>query len=225
MTFCTDCGKQINDDVKFCSGCGKAIAEISNEPADPTCSNCGKKLEEGAKFCSGCGSVITQKVIPIESLSTADSDEITQQITKFESARTNLLVVIGFTVVNLILLVFNADISFLFSASLPQFIYIFTESFILALFSIIPYLAFWFFAKRVRALIVAALIYFSIDVIILIYFISLIGFDFSLVIDIAFSVWILFYLVRGVISWNNLRNVNSETYSILLQEKKSNKTA
>ena len=42
--------------------------------------------------------------------------------TTFAAARSNLLLVVGFTVVNLILTLVNANLYFLFSATVPQFI-------------------------------------------------------------------------------------------------------
>ena len=55
MAFCSDCGKQLENDVKFCSGCGKAQDAKNDEPIIPKCSDCGKILDGGEKFCSGCG--------------------------------------------------------------------------------------------------------------------------------------------------------------------------
>ena len=55
MAFCSDCGKQLENNVKFCSGCGKAQDIKNDEPIIPKCSNCGKIAEGGEKFCSECG--------------------------------------------------------------------------------------------------------------------------------------------------------------------------
>jgi len=54
MIFCENCGKQLNDNVKFCGGCGSAIGSSTT----PTCANCGKTLEVGQKFCDGCGTSV-----------------------------------------------------------------------------------------------------------------------------------------------------------------------
>jgi len=65
MIFCENCGKQLNDGVKFCSGCGSAIGSS----ATPTCASCRKSLEIGQKFCDGCGTSVggssqTQHYVP-----------------------------------------------------------------------------------------------------------------------------------------------------------------
>ncbi|MCL2436131.1 MAG: zinc ribbon domain-containing protein [Lentimicrobiaceae bacterium] len=54
MIFCENCGKQLNDGVKFCGGCGSAIGGSTT----PICANCGKSLEVGQKFCDGCGTSV-----------------------------------------------------------------------------------------------------------------------------------------------------------------------
>jgi hypothetical protein len=54
MAFCSECGGEFAEGVKFCSGCG-ANLDGTVEAVTPHCSQCGVELVEGTKFCSGCG--------------------------------------------------------------------------------------------------------------------------------------------------------------------------
>jgi hypothetical protein len=164
-----------------------------------------------------------------------DTNKIDQQVSKFEKARNNLLAVIAFTVINLILIGFNADVSFLFSASLPQFVFqmgriIDSEvgsnifmiiGLVIAFIIIIPYFVFWILAKRKRALILAALIYFCLDSLVLLFLILDMEFNFSLLLEIVFHVWILYYLIDGVKAWTKIRGINTNDLNIIHQEIKS----
>jgi len=53
-----------------------------------------------------------------------DNTTIKTQAVKFNRARANLLVLIAFTVVNLIVLLFEFNIAFLFSAFVPQILFV-----------------------------------------------------------------------------------------------------
>jgi predicted amidophosphoribosyltransferase len=54
MAFCSECGGEFAEGVKFCSGCG-ANLDGTAEVTTPHCSQCGIEVVEGTKFCSGCG--------------------------------------------------------------------------------------------------------------------------------------------------------------------------
>jgi len=165
-----------------------------------------------------------------------DTTDIKQQVIIFERSRNNLLSVIIFTVINLILIYFDAGVNFLFSATLPQFIFEIGKTLdsemesgvfiilglIIAFIIIITYFIFWILSKRVRVLILAALIFFSIDSLLLLYLVLNMEINFSVLLEIAFHIWILYYLINGVKSWNKLRGVNIEVFNAILQEIKSN---
>lgn len=51
--FCTNCGAELNDGMKFCSGCGTPVPQ--QEEKKNICSNCGAEIKDGMKFCSSCG--------------------------------------------------------------------------------------------------------------------------------------------------------------------------
>jgi len=165
------------------------------------------------------------------------SDGIKQQVSKFEKARNNLLAVIVFTVINLILRVFDSDVVFLFSATLPGLIFeigrswdiennIFTIiGLIIAIILIMPYFVFWLLAKRARVLILVASILLSLDTLVLLYLIIGIEFQFSFLLEIAFRVWILYYLINGVMAWAKMRCVSTDIFNVILKEIKSKNVA
>ena len=62
MIFCENCGKQLNDGVKFCGGCGASIGGN----ATPTCANCSKELEADQKFCDRCGTTVGGVSVPAQ---------------------------------------------------------------------------------------------------------------------------------------------------------------
>ena len=159
-----------------------------------------------------------------------------QQILIFEKSRNNLLLVIVFTVINLVLIYFEANLNFLFSATIPQFVFNIgkamsdqtdTDIFliiglVIAFLAVLSYFIFWILAKRARVLILIALIFFSIDSLLLIYLVFTNDeFNFSVLIEIAFHAWILYYLFTGVKAWYKLRGVSADEYNTLLKEIKS----
>jgi len=167
-----------------------------------------------------------------------DTADLRQQVQKFEKARNNLLAVILFTVVNLFLSAFNADLTFLFSATLPQFVFAVVKAIdpdtgsnifiiaglIIAFITIIPYFIFWILARRARGLILAALIYFGMDSFLLIILVLDMESKASFLLEIVFHVWILYYLITGVTAWFKMRDVSKDEFKAILQEIKPNKT-
>jgi hypothetical protein len=163
--------------------------------------------------------------------------DIEQQVLKFETSRKNLLSVVIFTLINLILTAFNADVSFLFSATLPQIVYevgklLDTEmgstlfaiiGFVVAFIMIAAYFGLYAFSKRVRAFILVALIFFSIDSAILLFLIFDMDFSASFLLDIAFHGWVLYYLIFGTKAWFNLRGASADDYKLILERTKSAK--
>lgn len=161
-----------------------------------------------------------------------DISTIKQQAIKFEKARSNLLTVIAFTVINLLLRAFNSDFYFLFSLTVPQCTFevcrdlaeeLQNNAFIITGLAIVfvvilSYFLCWFFAKRIRAFILVAFILFSIDSLVFVIIILTTKFDASYLIDIAFQGVILFYLFNGVIAWIKLRGVNHDDFNAALQE-------
>ncbi len=137
---------------------------------------------------------------------------------KYQVARSNLLLVVVLTTLNILLGALNANTYLLFSASIPHFIVEFASvaviapeevgltapienaaSFmivaaVIAAVLTIPYLLCWIFSKKHYGWMIAALVFFSLDTLCL-----FLLFDFIYMIpDILIHAWVLVYLVMGV---------------------------
>jgi len=161
-----------------------------------------------------------------------DTAMIKQQALKFKNARTNLLMVVVFTTVNLILAAFNAGIYMLFSATIPQLIFetgrivaeeleingILIIGLVIAILIISLYFICWLLTKRSRVFILVALIFFSIDSLLFLFLTLAAEFEISFLLDIAFHGWVMFYLINGTIAWAKLRGVSADEYHAVLKE-------
>ena len=137
---------------------------------------------------------------------------------KYKRSRANLLLVIVFTVVNLFTVTFG-NTYFLFSANLPMlFPAVATEiaadseyllslglmpedgtavvivGLILGLILTVPYLLCWIFSKKRPGWMVAALVFFSIDCLVLLGLYDLT----DVLFDLLIHGWVMFYLITGV---------------------------
>ncbi|MBQ2677179.1 MAG: hypothetical protein IJF54_07270 [Clostridia bacterium] len=138
---------------------------------------------------------------------------------KYASARHNLLLMIIFTVVNIVLLIAQADLMLLFSATIPYFSAIFgvlasdpttaVTYFGIAAVVLVLYLACWILSKKHYGWMVAALILFLIDTLTLAW-IYITSQDTSGILDALIHVWVLFYLFNGVRSGHKLKNMPEE---------------
>lgn len=152
---------------------------------------------------------------------------------KVSIARNNLLLVIVFTVINIILAACNSGTYFLFSAFIPYFcayigavIYHYPEEMateigteipleiatvclvigiVLAVLLLVPYLLCWIFSKRHYGWMIAALVLFSLDSIWL-----LINFDLYYIMDILFHAYVIYYLIMGVQNGIRVKKAEAE---------------
>jgi len=161
-----------------------------------------------------------------------DISTINQQTAKFKKARGNLLMVLVLTVLKLLLSAFNVDINFLFSATAPQIILEFGRSFaeefqnnlflggfLVIAFAVIGlYFMCWIFSKRWRAFMLVALIFFSIDSLVLVALLSTVEFEVYYLLDIAFHGWVMLNLSSGAVAWAKLRGVGADEWNAALQE-------
>jgi|GEM_PF-916619 len=51
--FCTSCGNELVEGMKFCKGCGKPVAKV--QESQISCPDCGETLSPGTRFCRSCG--------------------------------------------------------------------------------------------------------------------------------------------------------------------------
>ena len=132
---------------------------------------------------------------------------------QYASARANLGAVVLLSLVNVVLMVLDAGVSFLFSAVLPQVAINYgwyldawlggsTYTIIAYAISVLWIGAFalcYYLSKKHPGCMTAALVLFCLDCLVLVYWIYL-GFMMEDVLDIVFHVWILYYLIRGVVA-------------------------
>ncbi|MCL2526021.1 MAG: hypothetical protein FWE46_03095 [Coriobacteriia bacterium] len=156
---------------------------------------------------------------------------------RFESSRNGLLAVLALTCVNIALVIANFDLFFLFSAYLPMDLlfmgaefygahdFTFSTLGIIAAFAATSvYGIIWLATKKYRVWMIAALVYFLLDIALSVPW--LIGqfageFDFTLVIELGFIAWILYYFVTGVIAWYQLKTMPEDDPTLAAQAEDS----
>lgn len=137
--------------------------------------------------------------------------------TKYETARRNLLAMILLSVVNVVMLFFGSTTMMLFSATVPYYVALIgyvlgIRTFmiigaVIAAFIILVYFLCWMFSKKHYGWMVAALAMFVLDTLFLGYmYIFVIG-DISGILDVVIHVFVLYYLVIGVISGKRLKTL------------------
>lgn len=135
----------------------------------------------------------------------------------YSNARSNLILMIVLTIVNVILYLTGSDAMLLFSATVPYLSAIvaleFNEMFVLftpiAVGTIVLYLLCWIFSKKRYGWMIFALILFVIDTLLMVG-LYLVGEDVSGIVDAIFHIWILYYLVKGVICGYKLKKLPIE---------------
>ena len=155
---------------------------------------------------------------------------------RYNSARGNLLLVLAFTVINIILLITESDVYFLFSAYIPyatvtmgmilcgmfpEDFYtedlqgmeffgksVFTVFLIIALIMTALYLISWIFSKKPRmGWLIFALIIFSIDTLGMFAFNGIAS---DSIIDIVFHIWVIVSLSLGIAACSKLKKLPIE---------------
>ncbi len=136
-----------------------------------------------------------------------------KEVKRYKAARMNLIVMLAFTLCNVGLGLYGSDRYYLFSNTLSYVFARYGRAYYealgdkidllvgggLAVLVLVPYLLCWIFSKKRRGWMIAALVLFSLDTIfMLVEYLPF--FEPSLLLDIAFHIWVLVYLVLGVIS-------------------------
>ena len=143
------------------------------------------------------------------------------QAVKFNRARNNLLAVVAFTALNLLLITFEFNLNFLFSAFVPQILLIFLGGFspafglIVGFAAVSIYVVCYALSKRWRVFILIAFILFAIDSLIMLGFMVITGYFAEFIFDIVFHAWVWFYLITGVIAWAKLSGVTADEFKAL----------
>lgn len=138
---------------------------------------------------------------------------------RYSAARGNLLLVAVLSLVNIVLSLMNAGITFLFSATFPIFmvelgLLFRNDPTLSALGGLCFALGFaavgvYGLSKKHKAFLLVVFIFFIVDTGFLFWMLSL-TFDASVLIDIAFHVWVLWALGRGVWAWTRLMDLPEE---------------
>ena len=63
LTFCEECGEQVDEDDLYCNNCG-AKMPVKLMPGMVLCKNCNKAVREGIKFCTNCGHSMLEEEKP-----------------------------------------------------------------------------------------------------------------------------------------------------------------
>ncbi len=153
-------------------------------------------------------------------------------VNKYSAARSNLLIVVAFSLVNILMLATNSGTYFLFSASVPYLLtdigmalcgmyppeyyeglegmYILDKSvfvilLVISLLILGVYLICWIFSKKKCGFLITALVLFSIDTVVM-----LLSYGLSSIVDLVFHVWIIVILSMGISAHFKLKKLPPE---------------
>ncbi|MBR5535878.1 MAG: hypothetical protein IKU60_04435 [Clostridia bacterium] len=134
---------------------------------------------------------------------------------KYDQSRSNLLLAIVFTIVNIALLFTSSGTMFLFSITVPYWATAFAyylelgSLYVVAGIVIALYLICWIFSKKHYGWFIPALILFILDSVYLGY-ISIDMAEASNIVDILVHIWILYYLGTGIYFGYKLKHLPEE---------------
>ncbi len=138
---------------------------------------------------------------------------------QYATARSNLLLMLLFTVINIVLLVAQTDTMFLFSATVPYFtmaLGIYGENTIflgicicVTVITLVLYALCWLLSKKHRGWMIAALVLFILDTVALAALYLSVD-DFTGILDALIHIWVLYYLILGVVSGKKLSDLPPE---------------
>ena len=159
---------------------------------------------------------------------------------KYNRSVSNILIVVVFSLINVILLVVGSESYFLFSAFIPYFIadygmffcgmypeeyyydmqgIVFADKstlvFCLVIVAVIllVYFLCWLFAKKKKvAWLTVALILFVIDTVAML---VIAGVSVDMIIDIVFHAWVIISLISGIVNYNKLKKLPEEPESVI----------
>ena len=164
--------------------------------------------------------------------------------TRYTTSRTNLLLVVAFTAINILLVLTKSDSYFLFSAYVPYVLVtagmfvcgrypaeyygdeyaameffdtpVFVVLLVLALVLLSFYFVSWIFSKNKKSgWLMFALVIFSLDTLVMFLFE---GFALDSIIDIAFHVWVIVSLCLGINAGHKLKKMPLEEMDVLEPE-------
>lgn len=138
----------------------------------------------------------------------------------YKGARNNLLLMLVFTLVNIVLAFVKSETMFLFSATVPYMTAVagaYSEDTIflgiwvcITVIIMVLYFLCWLLSKRHYGWMVGALVLFVIDTLVMAS-VYLNAQEISGIMDIVFHVWILYYLIMGVKNGRKLDTLDRES--------------
>ncbi len=162
---------------------------------------------------------------------------------KYNSSINNLLLVVGFSLINIILLAINSGTYFLFSAFIPYFAVdygmyfcgLYPEEYYydvpdmefydksllavtiaVAVVSLLIYLLCWYLAKKKKVgAVIFALIIFVIDTAVMLW---LTGFSTDSIFDIVIHVWVIAYLVIAIVTYFKMKKLPEEESDAVVED-------
>lgn len=144
---------------------------------------------------------------------------------RIQSARGNLILMVVFTIANIISYWFEFGFMLPFSAFLPFTIFdfgyyfsielndpsLFITGIAIASFIILIYVLGYFLSKKKPGWLTPMLAMYIFDTLVMIYlFTGVFIFNGSMILDILFHIWVLYYLINGVIAVNKLKRLPEE---------------
>ncbi len=140
------------------------------------------------------------------------------------SARTNLLLVIVFTVVNLVLLLTDGSTYFLFSASVPYYFTaigmgmdmdaggsVFTvTALVISALILVAYLLCWILSKKRIGWYIVAFVMFILDTVMLVVMAGSLGLLSDSIVDLIFHAWVLLGLGQALVANKKLKKLPPE---------------
>ena len=171
------------------------------------------------------------------------NNERQQLVNSFNTARSNLLLLVIFSAINLLMLATNSGTYFLFSASVPYLLtdlgmffcgmypdefyeglegmFFFNEAFfvimlVISILILAVYLLCWLLSKKNKVgWLIAALAMFGIDTLVMF---GYYGFSADMIIDIVFHVWVIVILVMGIKAHYQLKKLPEEVIEAEFRE-------
>jgi len=135
---------------------------------------------------------------------------------KFNNARSNLLLMLAFTAINIILFVAGTETMFLFSATVPYLAVTFgillensallTGAVVLAVLCLAMYLLCWILSKKHYIWMIVAAAMFAVDTLVMVGVYLLAG-EISGIMDFLIHIWVMYYLIVGAVSGYKLKTL------------------
>ncbi|MGN1344595.1 MAG: hypothetical protein ACI4U3_08440 [Traorella sp.] len=142
---------------------------------------------------------------------------------KYQQSRNNLFLMIILTIINMILAFIGSDIMLLFSATIPYFMAVVGYYLDLPVYLIgacclmLVYLGCWYLSKRHVFGLVIALFLFILDILFMFWTYNF-ELNVSMILDILIHIWVLYYLISGVITGFKLKKEYVNESEVVIEE-------